>query len=307
MTIGVQTVRALYNGDGATLTFAIPFLFDSNNEVSVILQTGNNPIVESALVYSTNYTISGTNVVMQSGQAPLASQKLLIIMLKAYSQGYAFANNAAILPNNIEVGMDEIVERIQQIAEKVGRSLKFFRTSTKTEIPVQDPVANSVLAWDSSAASIVAIAQSAFIGPAGPVGPQGSQGIQGATGPTGSTGPTGPAGNTGPTGPTGATGSTGSTGATGSTGPTGATGPTGPAFGTEITDSDGGTLSGTINGSNVAFVLSQTPKSNANVKGYLDGFFLRQGTDYTISGKNITMTTAPTSSPVQVLDFVYWF
>lgn len=51
--------------------------------------------------------------------------------------------------------------------------------------------------------------------------------------------------------------------------------------------------SGSINNSNTAFTLSQTPTANAAVKLYQDGLILIQGTDYTIASTTITMTTAP--------------
>lgn len=53
------------------------------------------------------------------------------------------------------------------------------------------------------------------------------------------------------------------------------------------------TPSGTVNNSNLAFTLAHTPLTNASVKLYQDGLILKQGTDYTISGTGITMTTAP--------------
>lgn len=55
--------------------------------------------------------------------------------------------------------------------------------------------------------------------------------------------------------------------------------------------------SGTINGSNVTFTLSQTPKENSTTEGsvdlYLNGLKQTPGVHYTISGVTITMTTAP--------------
>lgn len=50
---------------------------------------------------------------------------------------------------------------------------------------------------------------------------------------------------------------------------------------------------GTVDNSNAAFVLSQTPTSSAAVSLYQDGLILVQGVDYTIAGVNITMTTPP--------------
>lgn len=60
---------------------------------------------------------------------------------------------------------------------------------------------------------------------------------------------------------------------------------------------------GTVNGINTAFVLPHTPSAAANVALYLDGGIQYQGTDYTISGKNITMTVAPATN--QTLWAVY--
>lgn len=63
--------------------------------------------------------------------------------------------------------------------------------------------------------------------------------------------------------------------------------------------------SGTINGINTVFTLSETPATDASVKLYRNGIFMRQGAsgDYTISGPTLTMTTAPATT--QTLDAVY--
>ena len=62
---------------------------------------------------------------------------------------------------------------------------------------------------------------------------------------------------------------------------------------------------GLINNSNVTFTLANTPISDASVKLYQDGLFLRQGVDYTLAGAVITMTVAPTFG--QTLDADYFF
>lgn len=54
------------------------------------------------------------------------------------------------------------------------------------------------------------------------------------------------------------------------------------------------TPSGTINGSNQNFTLSQTPfDSNDSVQVFIDGIKRDRTTDWTISGTTITMVTAP--------------
>lgn len=50
---------------------------------------------------------------------------------------------------------------------------------------------------------------------------------------------------------------------------------------------------GTIDGKNTVFTLSYLPTSNASVNVYLNGMHLREGRDYKLSGKALTMTSAP--------------
>lgn len=62
--------------------------------------------------------------------------------------------------------------------------------------------------------------------------------------------------------------------------------------------------SGSINGSNVTFTLANTPQENEAVQLYLDGLFLVESVDYSLSSLTITMTTAPALG--QSLRAVYW-
>lgn len=50
---------------------------------------------------------------------------------------------------------------------------------------------------------------------------------------------------------------------------------------------------GPVNGANNLFSLSYLPSSNASVNVYKSGLHLREGRDYTLSGKTLTFTTAP--------------
>jgi len=53
------------------------------------------------------------------------------------------------------------------------------------------------------------------------------------------------------------------------------------------------TPAGSINGSNQSFSIASTPHENEAVELYLNGLYLIEGTDYTLSGTSITMTPAP--------------
>lgn len=62
--------------------------------------------------------------------------------------------------------------------------------------------------------------------------------------------------------------------------------------------------SGLINSSNVNYTLAFTPVYSQTLKLYLDGLYLVQGTDYTVSGANITMTTAPVFAQTLVAHYI---
>lgn len=62
---------------------------------------------------------------------------------------------------------------------------------------------------------------------------------------------------------------------------------------------------GAVNNSNTAFTLSQTPVSNATVSLFKNGRILVLGTDYTIVGTAITMTTAPNYAEELYADYRY--
>ena len=57
------------------------------------------------------------------------------------------------------------------------------------------------------------------------------------------------------------------------------------------------TPSGSINGSNTAFTLAATPTTGSE-HVYLNGILQTEGTDYTISGANITMLSAPETGAI---------
>lgn len=65
------------------------------------------------------------------------------------------------------------------------------------------------------------------------------------------------------------------------------------------------TPSGTINGSNTTFTLANTPTAGT-VKLYLNGVRQKSGAgnDYTITTNTITMTTAPVSGDVMIVDYM---
>ncbi len=68
-----------------------------------------------------------------------------------------------------------------------------------------------------------------------------------------------------------------------------------------VTFVDQETPAGTINGSNTAFTLANTPSSPASVHLYVNGLRMSLGVDFTISGNAITFLSTSTPQPGDVL------
>lgn len=263
MTLAVQSGRQLFNGDGSTTTFAIPFEFyaDNDNVAVYVRNTAVAPPTEALQVYTTDYTISGTNVIF--GVAPSSTKKILIIRDTDLKQIKDFTNSAAFIPSENEDGLDKIVTQIQQLGERLNRALLFYRSSSFSGINVPDPVADYVIGWNAAGDGMENKGPSDFTGATGATGPQG------ATGATGATGPQGDPGNDGMDGADGAPGANGSARQ-------------------EL-------LNGTFAASNTTYTLPSSPTAPGEVIAFLAGVPQRQGTHYTISGTVITFAGEDTS------------
>lgn len=147
MTLAVQTVRQLYNGNGSTTVFAIPFSFDDNDQVEVILVSSAD--VETTQTITTHYTISGGNVTMLT--APPSGSKLLIRMDKDLKQQEFNASIAApFVATDVEAALDYIGSLVQQINEITARCLKLPKSASLTNPLIPRTLTDGdVLVWDA--------------------------------------------------------------------------------------------------------------------------------------------------------------
>lgn len=130
MAISDQDVKELYQGNGLTATFAIPFDYETSSEVKVYLrdETTTTNITETLQSSPSQYSISGSNIVMVS--APTSTQKLLIIRVNPITQTMIYNNSGPFLATDHEDSMDRMVRMIQELNEKVNRCLKAPITSS---------------------------------------------------------------------------------------------------------------------------------------------------------------------------------
>ena len=146
MAISSTTIRSDFTGDGSTVTFAIPArgaIISSSTEVKVYLrdETTANAVTETLQTITTHYTISGSNVVMVT--APASDEKLIIILIIAYTQTLDLADNSTLVPTQIEQQLDRIVAQIQQLDERADRSLSWPQTEQFSAQPEIDPAGHA--------------------------------------------------------------------------------------------------------------------------------------------------------------------
>lgn len=282
MTISSTTAKIIYTGDGTDDTFPIPFDFKSTaSYVEVWLRDETDPeaITETLQVNPTDYTIVGTDVVMDD--APSASQKLAVRRASPYTQLYDYIAGGVFPQEDHETNLDKIIMALQRVAEKADRSVKLLNTSSISEddILLDDPVEESVLIYKTGGG----------IGP-GPT----TETIQDAI-------------DAGTDAAASAAAATASAAAASASAASAASDAADAAASAAAAAAAAGDIqevpSGTVDGVNTDFVLASVPLADSGVKVYVDGLFNRQGSDYTIAGDTITFIVAPATG--QLIDVVY--
>lgn len=152
MTISNQNLIAIYNGNDSTVNFPTLFVFENNSEVNVILRDAAG--VETTQVESTNYTLTGGGQPPATGTvtmnvAPATGEELIIERDMPYTQAYDYVEGDSFPAASHENALDRMIMTLQQLAEKVGRSL-IAPFGTTADLAVPDPQAGYAIGWNST-------------------------------------------------------------------------------------------------------------------------------------------------------------
>lgn len=153
MSFTNETIKQIYNGDGSTTTFAIPFYNLPSNPGFIevyLLDSSNN---ESLQVITTNYTLSPDNinpVNVVFGVAPTASQRVLITRKLPLTQPSSFSNTGPFQKEDYEKSLDKLIMQVQQINEKVDRAVLHSRGSGYSGKNLPVPTADNLMVWDGA-------------------------------------------------------------------------------------------------------------------------------------------------------------
>ncbi|MEC5161725.1 hypothetical protein, partial [Janthinobacterium sp. CG_S6] len=157
MTISSTTRKAgPYSGTGAQTAYPFGYKVFLASDVLVVQTDAAG--AETTLALTTNYTVTlsadqnatpGGTVTMLV--APPVGYLLTLGSRVPALQGQSIPNNGGFYPKVVEDGLDKVTIEVQQLAEQVGRSLKFaFSDTINGDLPTAQVRANNLLGFDAS-------------------------------------------------------------------------------------------------------------------------------------------------------------
>lgn len=174
-----------YAGNGATTLFAVAFACFAASDLNVVRTDAAG--VDTPLALGTDYSVSlnadqtnspGGTVTL--AVAPAAGLQVTILRNVALTQGTQLPNQGGWYPQVVEKALDKLTMLVQQLSEKVGRSVQVgvtagdpstLVTSILTAATTSTANANTAAAAASSASASAAAAAASAIGLA-PIAPQ---------------------------------------------------------------------------------------------------------------------------------------
>jgi hypothetical protein len=160
--ITAATPRMDYTGNGATTVYAFTFRIEDASELRVVKRDTSTPPVETPLVLTTDYTVSGVGVDL-GGSITLTTvlplnYKLTILGVPAASQETDFQNQGSFYPKLHEKAFDKVTRLCQRIAEQITRCVLQPETEAGSSytLPAAAQRANQFLGFDANGAPIAA-------------------------------------------------------------------------------------------------------------------------------------------------------
>lgn len=165
-TVTSETTRISYAGNGSNTVFAYPFKIYADADLLVIIEDADGD--ETVQTLTTHYTVSGAgndsggNVTMTT--APASGETLTIMRDRALKQETDYVQGGPFLADSHEDALDELTILVQQLQEQLDRAIKVNRSSTLTDIEIEDPGAGEYLRWNLLGNGVDATAQTNDLG-----------------------------------------------------------------------------------------------------------------------------------------------
>lgn len=171
-TVSTTAPRNDYVGNGATATYSYTFKIFTATDLRVTKRDTSN--VETALTYSTDYTVtgagssSGGTITLTAGNLP-SGYSLTIRFDRTPRQSTDLRNQGTFYPETHEDKFDELTRYSQQLKDVLDRSLHLPETeagsSAATTLPAASSRASKFMAFDGSGNPVMASGTSANLTP----------------------------------------------------------------------------------------------------------------------------------------------
>ena len=157
MSISSSTRKAgPYTGNGVTTAFPFAFKVFSSSDVRVVRTDLSG--IESDLTLTADYTVTlnadqdsdpgGTVTLVTAAET---GYKTTLASQVDELQPVVLTNAGGFYPRVINDALDRLTIMVQQLSEKLSRSLKYSISSPLGDSALPAPVANNIIGWDSSA------------------------------------------------------------------------------------------------------------------------------------------------------------
>lgn len=144
MTLSASAQRVEYAGNGATTSFAFSFTLWAASEMLVYIRSSAG--VETLKTLTTHYTLSPSSYPASSGNvvmvtAPASGETLVLIRSQSLAQALDLVNGDAMPSDLIERRFDIVVGMLQNLSERIDRSLLLPITSSLDNLALPEPTA----------------------------------------------------------------------------------------------------------------------------------------------------------------------
>lgn len=156
MTISTTTSRITHAGDGTTVSFAVPFIFFGADEIDVIERSLENGS-ETLKILTTHYNVAGgagATGTVTALVAPDAAKTWTIARRTKRTQMVDYTPNDPFPAETHERALDRLTALVQEVDDKLGRSVSLSPTSAITGLTLPDPEADKLLGWRADLAGL---------------------------------------------------------------------------------------------------------------------------------------------------------
>lgn len=151
MTVSNSGNKEVYTGNGGTADFSFPHYFFANGDLQVYETALDGTI--TLLTLTTDYTITGAGNpaggTVHMIVIPATGVKITIVRVVALTQTSDFVPNDSLPAEVLEQGLDRAIMGIQQVSEKIDRSILLPISSTLSGLSLPEPDAGKGLKWNA--------------------------------------------------------------------------------------------------------------------------------------------------------------